>query len=277
MTDEAVEKTGPRRGERDPASPGSVAIGDEPPLGPAPLRADIIRPRERVWERVAEHLRDGIREKRWLPGVQIPTEHELSHQLEVNRHTVRRAIAALTADGWLRAEQGRGTFVQEQYLDYALGHRTRFSEIVQASRREPAGRLLRSGEVACNELVAARLELPVSTLCIEIETLHVADGTPLSVATSWFPARGFEGLIPAYEQSGSITRALEAVGIVDYQRRETSITAHSASPKDATVLDQPRAHPVLVAESVNVDATGRRIQFSRTRFASDRVQLSIRF
>ena len=46
----------------------------------------------------------------------------------VNRHTIRRAMGELEQSGLIRIEQGRGTFVQEHAIDYAIGKRTRFSE-----------------------------------------------------------------------------------------------------------------------------------------------------
>ncbi|MEO1200927.1 MAG: UTRA domain-containing protein [Pseudomonadota bacterium] len=45
--------------------------------------------------------------------------------------------------------------------------------------------------------------------------------------------------------------------------------------REAGHLRQAINRPVLVTEAVNVDTDGRPIQFSRTRFASDRVQLVV--
>ncbi len=62
--------------------------------------------------------------------------------MAVNRHTVRRAMAELAVRGLVRTERGSGTFVKTDKLDYRIGRRTRFSEIVAAarprSRRPPA-------------------------------------------------------------------------------------------------------------------------------------------
>ncbi len=41
----------------------------------------------------------------------LPTERELSQQLDVGRHTVRRALEALEAEGMVWRQQGKGTFV----------------------------------------------------------------------------------------------------------------------------------------------------------------------
>jgi len=44
----------------------------------------------------------------------LPTERALSEQLNVGRHTVRRALEALEAEGLVWRQQGKGTFVGQQ-------------------------------------------------------------------------------------------------------------------------------------------------------------------
>jgi DNA-binding LacI/PurR family transcriptional regulator len=47
----------------------------------------------------------------WERGATIPTEKELCAEFDVARGTVRQALQTLEVDGFLRREQGRGTFV----------------------------------------------------------------------------------------------------------------------------------------------------------------------
>jgi GntR family phosphonate transport system transcriptional regulator len=42
---------------------------------------------------------------------------------------------------------------------------------------------------------------------------------------------------------------------------------------EARLLQQPKNRPVLVTESVNVDANGKPIEYGVARFAADRVQI----
>jgi 5-formyltetrahydrofolate cyclo-ligase len=44
----------------------------------------------------------------------LPSEAELSEMFDVSRGTLRRAVAELAADGLLRVEQGRGTYVDPE-------------------------------------------------------------------------------------------------------------------------------------------------------------------
>lgn len=245
---------------------------EPPPGGPAALlRGGGIA----VWRQIATVLRDEIAGGIHLPGSRLPTEAELARRFGVNRHTLRRAVAALAEEGVLRVEQGRGTFVQPHLLDYEIGPRTRFSEIVARHDRAPAGQLLAAEEVPADAHVAAQLRVPAGTPCLRLESLHSASGAPLSVATNWFPLDRVPNLLAAYAETGSISRALARDGIADYRRRETRIAARPAAPEEAALLRQQAGRPVLVTESVNVDAAGRPVQYAVSRFACDRVQLVV--
>ena len=81
------------------------------------------------WRRVADLIRAAIGDGAMTD--RLPAEAELAPRFGVNRHTVRRALEELSRDGLVRVEQGRGTFVAEDVLDYTVGARTRFSEWIR--------------------------------------------------------------------------------------------------------------------------------------------------
>lgn len=224
-----------------------------------------------VRQRLAEEIGRGIH----APGERLPTEAALAERFGVNRHTLRRAMAALHEDGLIRIEQGRGTFVQEHLLDYALGRRTRFSEIVGAEGRRPGARLLRAAEIPAPTAAARALGVARGSLCAWLETVREADGRPITLSDHYFPAKRYPDFIAVYRETGSISAALTRFGAGDYQRKWTRITARPANSEESRHLAQPPNRPVLVAESLNVDGAGRPVEYGLARFASERVQLIV--
>ncbi|WP_417687535.1 phosphonate metabolism transcriptional regulator PhnF [Roseibium sp.] len=228
-----------------------------------------------VWRQIAEWLKAEIAAGTYAEGARVPTEADIAGRFDVNRHTVRRAIAALTAEGILRADQGRGTFVAATAIDYPIRSRTRFSEIISGQDRTPSGRMIGSGTEPADALLSEALSVPLGTPLLRIETLRVVDGIPVLVGTSWFEQARFPGLLAAYAETGSFTKALSVCGIDDYTRKQSKVTAELVDQEDAAVLGLVSGQPVLVVESLNVDPQGTATQYTRTRMAADRLQVVI--
>ncbi|MGO4843153.1 UTRA domain-containing protein, partial [Rhizobiaceae sp. 2RAB30] len=79
----------------------------------------------------------------------------------------------------------------------------------------------------------------------------------------------------AYAETGSITLAFRRFGVDDYFRKSTFVSARHADAADLADLKLSPGAIVLVAVAINVDTDGRPIQFSETRFAADRVELTV--
>jgi len=228
-----------------------------------------------LWLQIAAQLEKQILSGLWKPGERLPTEYSIAGDFAVNRHTARRAIAALAEQGLVRVEQGRGTFVQENVIDYRVGKRTRFSENLSAQNKEPSGKLLRAAEMPAGESVARALGIRKGSATVVIERLGEADGRPVNVSSHYFAKARFPDLAEHYRETGSVTAALARSGLADYTRRSTKVTARPVRAADARLLGQASTRPILMTESINVDAAGQPTEYCVTRWASDRVQIVI--
>ncbi|MFA9559446.1 FadR/GntR family transcriptional regulator [Evansella sp. AB-rgal1] len=66
---------------------------------------------EKVYEAIKEKIKGGV----WKPGDQIPTIPQLSKETGVGISSVREAIRILAKQGILKIEQGRGTYVLQDF------------------------------------------------------------------------------------------------------------------------------------------------------------------
>ena len=228
-----------------------------------------------LWRQIAGAIEEDITSRRFAPGGRLPTEQELATRFDVNRHTLRRAVAALEEKGLVRIEQGRGTFVQGGAIDYSVGRRTRFSENIRRQAREPSGRLIRAEKTKASPVIAKALGLRSGARLILLETLGMADDVPISIGAHYFSAQRFPDLTVSYEESGSITAALAQAGVEDYSRRSTRVTAGLPDSRETALLEMPKTRPLLICESINVDQDGDVIEYGRACFVADRVQVSL--
>src|ERR1700751_4960134 len=138
-----------------------------------------------LWRQVADGIERGIAEGRYVAGERLPGETEIAETYRVNRHTVRRALAALAERGLVRAERGSGTYGETPRLAYPLRSRTRFSEIVGAGGREPRGQLIDANEEPATRELARLLAVRTGAPLVRIESVRLADRTPICVSTTW--------------------------------------------------------------------------------------------
>ncbi len=226
-----------------------------------------------LWRFIYNALTEEIESGGFQPGSKLPSESELSQRFAVNRHTVRRALSTMAEEGLIRVEQGRGSFVEEHILDYLIGARTRFSEIVGNQARSLVGRVLSSEVIEAGPELARYLDIEEGAACYRVDTLRQADDRPITFASHHFPCNRFPELPEKLKGELSISQALASFGCADYRRRTTRVIARLPDANEATSLQQPRSRPILVTESVNVDTAGTPIEFGIARFASDRVQI----
>ncbi|MDH6230818.1 GntR family phosphonate transport system transcriptional regulator [Mesorhizobium soli] len=229
-----------------------------------------------LWRQVADRIRLGISNGTLGEGGKLPPEITLSQQFGVNRHTVRAAISALVQEGVLRAEQGRGTFVESRKrLAYPITTRTRFSTGLKDQTRARRVNLLRHVVEPAPARVAEALQLEAGAPVHRLETLSEADGRSVSRGTGWIDASRFPGFADVFVETGSITASFARFGVDDYVRRSTLVSARHADAEDLETLKLSPGAIVLVTIAINDDLDGRPIQFSETHFSADLVELTI--
>lgn len=239
------------------------------------LVLDDGSPREHFWSHIANELAQAIGQGVYAPGERLPSEHSLAERFGVNRHTIRRSLAALVQRGLVRAEQGSGTYVEDFAVDLAIGKRTRHRQnLAQAGVRGGLTVLHAQRERASAE-VARALELPTRSPVLRLEVLGEGAGQPLHASVRYFPLPRFDGLDERVRATGSITAAFAALGVSDYQRQESRISARLPDTATAARLRQAPTRPALHVTSVNRDPKGTPIEYAETWFAGDRVTLTV--
>ncbi|HTJ95353.1 MAG TPA: phosphonate metabolism transcriptional regulator PhnF [Pararobbsia sp.] len=229
-----------------------------------------------VWRQIEQTLASEIAARGFGDDGRLPSEGELAKRFGVNRHTVRRAMLGLAAQGLVSVEQGRGTFVQPGAIDYQIRRRTRFTENLRAQSHVTSGKILTTARVKAEPGVAKALGLRGGAIVYRIETLHEADGVPLTYGRSWYPAARLPDFPDALERSnGGISAALAECGVTDYTRRWSRIGSMLPDAETARRLNINRQQPVLWVEHVDVDAQGTPVKYGFTHFAADRVQLYV--
>jgi len=114
-----------------------------------------IRP---LYLQVRDALLDRIKDGRWKPGANLPSEIDLHRQLGVSLGTLRKALSVLESEQLIIREPGRGTFVRDHQAGRALGRSRRALRCVRRADRQCARHRERPGvDVARHSRGAGRV------------------------------------------------------------------------------------------------------------------------
>jgi len=228
-----------------------------------------------VWKSIHASLTSDIAEGRYAPGDKLPTEAALARRFGVNRHTVRRALGAMVDENLIHTRRGAGAFIAQRPTEYPIGRRVRFHRNLRAAGRLPAKEILSLETRQADTREAEALQLAARAHVHVCEGLSLADGQPIALFRSVFPADCLPGLLDSLRCMSSITDALAAQGVADYTRVWTRVTAKLASATQALHLQLQEGAPLLRTVSLSIDPEKRPVEYGRTWFAGDRVTLSL--
>jgi GntR family phosphonate transport system transcriptional regulator len=230
-----------------------------------------------LWQQIGAEIAEEIGRGDHDPGTRLPPEPELMERFGVSRSSVRRAMFELEAQGLVRVQQGRGTFVHEHGpINYPISDRTRFSQNLIDQGREPSARTVREATIAAPPHVATALRLPRNEPVHHLVRLSAVDGAPISIGNVYYPARRFPDLPKRRRTRSDVTSVYAEYGVHDYVRVETLLAARLPTPEEARALNQPRSRPVVIVRKLDADMRGVPIAYAETAWAAERVQFSIK-
>lgn len=204
------------------------------------------------------------------------SENTLVEKYEVNRHTIRRALAQLAQQGLVEKRQGAGCFVSDKRISYAINANQRLSHALAHLDVAIRTELLDAELVLVKNVIAEALALPIENAqAIRIKTLRKLNNEVIATITHYFPLEVCPCLLTAYE-SGSLGEFLSTNCGINTQRVSSSISAVIASNLDNIYLENIHQRPVLKVETLSKDtATGKPVEYSVTRFRSDKIALTL--
>lgn len=210
------------------------------------------------------------------PGERLPSDIELCREFGVSRMTARTAMQRLADEGLVQRIPGRGTFAvappAHRYADRLMA----FSHEMRRQGRAPSSRVLGREIRPSSALEAGALELRPGDPVVAVRRLRCADDLPIAIETAVLVGRLARVVMAADLGAGSLHETLEQAG-VRLRRGTATITAEAATDDDAVLLGVARREPLLVERRVIVDAAGRPVETTESRYPGERYALDVRF
>jgi GntR family transcriptional regulator len=210
------------------------------------------------------------------PGERLPSDAELCAQFHVSRMTARHAVQRLAADGLIRREPGRGSFVAQPPAHRRANRLMTFTHEMLRVGRVPSSRILTRLVRPSTAAEATSLAIPVRAPIVDLRRLRLADDLPIALESAILIGACGPAVMAADLAHGSLHEALARAGYL-LHRGTGTITAVRATAEEARLLAIRTGDPLLVERRVIVDRDDLRIEATESRYAADRYGLGVQF
>jgi GntR family transcriptional regulator len=235
-----------------------------------PLDKDLRVP---LYHQLKCALMKAIESGQCQSGEQLPNEGKLAENFGVSKITVRQALQELADLGYVRREQGRGTFASKPKLDQGPRELTSFSEEMRRRRLTPSSRVLDRQVTKASERVVEVLQLREDEPVFVLKRLRLAEGEQMGIQTATIPLALAPGLANDDLENVSLYELLQTrYGLQPAKARETYFAVPVES-EPAELLGIPSGSPVFVVERVTFVPSGKPFEFVQSIMRGDRYRV----
>lgn len=142
---------------------------------------------QKLYIQLTEIIKNKMLNKEWPVGTQIPTEEELCAIYGISKATVRTAIMELVRQGYLKRQQGRGTFVSKKVISEGLAMITSFREMMVEAGVEFSTTVLAQTVMMPTDDLDAKLGVSEDKHIVYIKRLRAVESDPVLLQESYIP------------------------------------------------------------------------------------------
>lgn len=142
---------------------------------------------QKLYIQLYEIIKKKIENNEWIVGSQIPTEQELCNMFNVSRATVRTAVLELVRQGYLKRQQGKGTFIYKNIASEGLTMLTNFRELLYEEGLSFTTNVLARTVMMPIDDLDVKLDIPKDKHIIYIKRLRTIDKEPVLLQETYIP------------------------------------------------------------------------------------------
>ena len=203
---------------------------------------------QKLYMQLYEILRKKIESNEWAVGSQIPTEEDLCRMFSVSRATVRTAVMELVRQGYLKRQQGKGTFIFRNAVSEGLAMITSLKELLL---EEELGLNFSSKVLARTVMMPVdglhtKLDISEDKHIIYIKRLWTADEKPVLLQEIYIPYHICPLLLEDNIEQNALFDLFERKYGIKITRVENYMETSLLGPDEIVLLNQHENSAALI-------------------------------
>lgn len=239
-----------------------------------PLELDRVGPVP-IYQQIENWMREQIICGAWPGRFKLKAEIDLAAELDVSRGTIRKALAALIAEGLLTQTHGRGTFVTPHVLEQPLADRLiTFSEDLIVKGIAFETEVIEQALVPARGRVALHLNVSAGTQVFFLRRLRRVEHVPVALLNNYVVSERCPGIEAVDFVNYRLFQTLEERYGLRVTNGHRTFQAQGAEREVAQQLGLETHDPVMHVEQVTYVEDGDAIEFSDIWLSGDHFRLT---
>lgn len=227
------------------------------------------------YQLIRDEIMTAIREKRFRPNEQIPTELELMERYNVSRTTVRRAIHDLVENGTLVKRQGSGTFVNEPQFTRHLFRFISFTSDCLDNGLTPSTEVSPVEYGPPSPHVTQKMEFMPGENVYRFHRLRFINGEPVMIEFNEVPERYDFVQFTPHDALCSLMHLFEVEHGLTAQRYSSTLETSYATKQEADMLRTRIGAPVILIEGICMREDDKPLYYFKQIISGERCKLDI--
>ena len=223
------------------------------------------------YDQIYRDLKEKIETEVYSYQEMLPSEHMLVREYGCSRNTVRRALAELTADGYVQPMHGKGVrniFRPVEQAAFTVGGIESFKESAIRNRRKPFTQILQFAELTADEKIEKKTGFKKGSELYYIQRLRSLNGKPLILDHNYFLRELTPGLTPEIAAQ-SVYEYLEGTLGLTISTSKRTLTVERVTQVDEKYIDLKDYNCMAVITSQTFDDNGIQFEYTQSRHRPD--------
>ena len=223
------------------------------------------------YDHIYRDLKEKIENEFYAYQEMLPSEHTLIQEYDCSRNTVRRAIAELTAEGYVQPLHGKGVrniYQPVEQTAFTVGGIESFKESAMRNHRAPFTRVLQFAELTADEKIEKKTGFKKGSELYYIQRLRSLNGKPLILDHNYFLKELTPGLTPEIARK-SVYEYLEGTLGLTITTSKRTLTVEHVTQIDEKYIDLKDYNCMAVITSQTFDDNGIQFEYTQSRHHPD--------